>query len=224
MARILLGPLISDARGKQGGLVFSRNAAGHYTRAKVSPVQPRTADQIAIRAAITYLSQYWRDTMTPTMRTSWENYAKSTPLTDRFGAKVCVSGLAMFLRTNVFLRREGGPTLTTAPTLGGEACMQTLTLTASVANGVRITAIFPALLVGDFGYIGICTSPMSQARNYFSGPFRRQGYIDSATGFPNTIVQPASCAIGQRWFIECRKYEALGKVGPRWQGYVDVLA
>jgi len=224
MARVVLGPLISDARGKQGGLVFSRNAAGHYVRAKVSPVQPRSFDQIAIRAAVTYCSQYWRDTMLPAARALWETYAKATPISDKFGAKFLMSGIAAFLRFNVFIKREGGPILVAAPSTGGEAAMQSLTLTATVANGVRITAISPALLVGDFGYIGICTAPVSQARNYFSGPFRRQGYIDSATGFPNTIVAGALCAIGQRWFIECRKYEANGKVGPRWQGSVDVLA
>jgi hypothetical protein len=223
MARVLLGPLVSDARGKEGGLVFSRNAAGAYTRAKVSPKQPRSPLQLAIRNAASTCAVYWRDTATPTIRAAWETYAKTCLLTDCFGKRGPRSGMAVFLRTNVPRLYLGRAMITAAPLLTGEATIPSLTLAATVALGVQITAISPTLASGDIMWVLKSRSPMSQARNYYSTPFTKYGDLDHSTTFPCTVIPPAQCAIGQRWFLRARIMDAAGRVSTAATFRVDVL-
>ena len=224
MARVLLGPMVSDARGKQGGTVFSRNAAGAYTRAKVSPKQPRTTYQRQIRNAAAACAVYWRDTATPTIRAGWESYAKTCTLANVFGTRSNRSGIAMFLRSNVISLYLGGPMRPIAPLLSGEAQIPALTLTGTVALGVRITAVSPTLALGDMIYLLRCTAPMSQARNYYSTPFYQVGYVDISTVYPYVVIPPAQCAVGQRWFIRARVQLADNSLSTPATFRVDILA
>ncbi len=224
MARVLLGPMVSDARGKQGGLVFSRNSAGHYTRAKISPVQPRTAAQIAVRANITNLSQAWRDTLTTAQRELWNLYAQASPVIDRFGNKATVSGLNMFLRFNEEWVRSGKARVDAAPGTPGEFSFPIVTLDAATATGLRVTGITPAVAVDDIIVLYVASSAASQARNFFAGPFIYNIHLESTDVPPVTIKPPASMAIGQRWFVRARNYQHDGRVSPGWKGYADVIA
>jgi hypothetical protein len=205
-------------------MVVSRNASGLYIRAKVSPVQPRSPDQIAVRAAVTYLSQYWRDTMTPTLRAAWDAYASTTPLPNNFGERKPRKGLAMFLRANTTRRRLGGALVTAAPPIGGEAAMQTIVLTATDADGVKITSSTPALVTEDIVSVCRCTAPTSCARNYFSGPFRYLLYLEPTTVYPLVLVTSDLTQIGQRWWFQLRRIGGNGMVGPTSIFHADVLA
>jgi len=224
MAKILISGLPSDARGKIGGFVFSRNASGTYIRTKVSPVQPRTPAQLAVREAVTWCAQYWRDVMTPAMRLAWEMYAKTTPLPDVFGKRLPRKGLAMFLRYNSFLRRCGITPVTTAPPIGGECGMPFGPLTGTDAGGVKLTTLVPTLASGDLVAVSLCSAPMSQARNYYSGPWQYKFNLTSATVYPIEIVAASLTSIGQRWFVKLRMFAKNAMVGPEWHGSVDILA
>ena len=223
MALILYGPTVAQARGKLGGTVFSRNAAGDYMRLKVSPVQPRTSKQLSARAAATHCAQYWRDTMTSTMRDSWNVYASLTPLPRRLGCPKPRSGIAMFIRYNSLFARLNLALLTTAPHTPGEAEMAVLTLTGSVAQGVQCTDLDPTIVAGDLVTVGQSPGAMSQARNFYGGPFTRNSVIDTQPPAPITLIAAALCAIGQRWMFQTRMYAKSGKVGPTWMTRVDIL-
>ena len=43
MAKIKFGMMMTDASGKLGGQVFSKNRGGSYVRTKVTPTNPQTA-------------------------------------------------------------------------------------------------------------------------------------------------------------------------------------
>jgi hypothetical protein len=55
-----LSPLLSDARGKLGNTVFSRNPSGLYSRANTPPAQPRTVSQQTGRANFGTIAEAWR--------------------------------------------------------------------------------------------------------------------------------------------------------------------
>jgi hypothetical protein len=50
MAKIKFGMMMTDARGKLGGHVFSKNRSGAYVRTKVTPVNGQTTAQTGVRA------------------------------------------------------------------------------------------------------------------------------------------------------------------------------
>ena len=222
--KVLWGSLTADARGKMGGVVASRNKAGSYLRTKVSPVQPNTPPQQAVRYAMTAVAQAWRDTLTAAMRALWEDYALTTPLRDVFGAKKTRSGISMFTRYNTPIVRMGGSILTTAPAIGGEVEMTSFGLTGTVADGVKMTTPAPALVTAYILQVQLCKAPTSAGVKYFSGPWLYSQYVDSLTVFPKLLVAPALMAIGQRWWVKTRLFDNLGRTGPNYQVSVDILA
>ena len=68
--KILWGALVVDGRRKIGGQVASKNRGGAYMRNKVTPVNPQTAAQTAIRNRLAGLSQAWR-ALTAAQRAAW---------------------------------------------------------------------------------------------------------------------------------------------------------
>lgn len=61
MARITYSPLIADARGKIGDVVFSAWKGVGYVRQRVTPSNPNTSAQQAVRAALAAVVAGWQD-------------------------------------------------------------------------------------------------------------------------------------------------------------------
>jgi len=224
MAKIVLATPAADIRGKLGGIVFSRNTWGNYIRLKTSPVQPQTPRQNQIRAAVTMLAEYWRDTLTGPQRDAWSEYAEATNKMTGLGLRSPLNGLIAFVRFNAEMVANGFAVLTTAPAMPGVAPMPSGTITGSTANGIRITAIFPTLAATDRIFLYKNAVVLPQSRNYFGGPWTYAASFTGLDALPWTVVPAADVAIGQRWFLRGRLYQAVGKVGPPNQGYADVTA
>jgi len=224
MAKILPGPNSGEIRGQMGGVVYSRNRFGMYVRNNSSPVNPQSARQNAIRAAFTQIAQRWRDTLTAAERQGWEDYAQETPLTDVFGLKQVMTGLNMYARFNVPWTDIGQTAVDAPPVTPGEATMVIPTMTGDTVAGIQITAMAPALANAD-RYMWLNSSaPVSQARNFYNGPFTRGGYIEGDRAWPLVIVGPGSVAIGQRWYFKFRALISDGRTGPPAIATVDILA
>lgn len=224
MAKVLYGIIGAELRGKLGGAVFSRNRYGAYVRNKTSPVQPRSPAQMLIRAAFTQISQAWRDILIPAERAAWDDYAKQTQKSDVFGNKGNLTGAVMFVRYNTGLVGILAAILKVAPVLPGEAQMAKVTLTATAAVGVSIATLLPALTAGDYAIAYSNKAPIPQSREFFNGPWTLRKSMDSTQTFPAVIIDPAECAIGQRWWVSTRLYAKDGKVGPRGMTRVDIVA
>jgi hypothetical protein len=110
-----LSPFLSDARGKLGGTVFSRNPYGRYTRAKTAPIQPRTTSQQAGRSLFATIAAEWRG-LTPAARTAWGKYAAQLTQTDSLGQKSVPSGFQTFCRNSRYAEALGAATLPSPPT------------------------------------------------------------------------------------------------------------
>jgi len=215
--------MVAGASGSVGGAVFSRNRYGSYVRQRVSPVNPNTPFQNDIRAAMTVISQAWRDTLTDPQRAAWNQYAANTPVTDVFGDKQIISGNAMFCAYNVQWTRIGQVQLDTAPPTPGEATAITLTQTAGEAAGWIITATTPNIAVSDICSLSIAAAPVSPSRNFYGGPFQWLTPLNLAM-LPYTVKAAGLVIEGQRWFCRTRYFSADGRRGPVWQAYVDVAA
>jgi hypothetical protein len=109
-----ISPLISDARNKLGGTVFARNRAGVYTRARVSPTQPRTPSQQANRANFAALSASWK-ALTQTQIQGWNNAATGQLLTDTLGHSFMPTGAQLYMRCSRNLGLISLPPIGDAP-------------------------------------------------------------------------------------------------------------
>jgi hypothetical protein len=107
MALTKMGSIVQDIRGTLNGAVYSRNKGGAYVRTKVSPVQPRTPAQLAVRNTFALLSKRWSGTLTPAQRAAWTSFAAANPLTNVFGDSIVTSGLAAFVGLNAVLANIG---------------------------------------------------------------------------------------------------------------------
>lgn len=208
----------TSTSGSVGGLTYSRNAGGMYTRARAVPVNPKTAQQQAVRNALSGLTSDWSNTLTAPNRDSWTTYAANVPLADKLGDSRLVSPLAMFLRGNIVRLQAGltqvnaGPTIYTLaslsnPTVTGVASTGILTVTYDNSDAWA-TAAGGALLV----YV---SRPQSVGKVFFAGPYRYAGRINGASTpptSPGTVTSPFTLTAGQRVFVRAVATNADGRL------------
>ena len=106
MAKVKFSALISEMRNKLNGSVFSRNRAGAYLRTKVTPINPRTSLQNAVRELLTSLSQNWRN-LTEAQRDAWNAAVHNFQKTDIFGDMKTPSGINLYTKLNLNLANAG---------------------------------------------------------------------------------------------------------------------
>lgn len=98
--KIKLSALISDARGKLNGSYISRDNSGHVLRNKMSPTGTASIAQVRNRIAFQYIARRW-DAITEQCRNEWRAYALTQPYKNIFGDTRYLSGIAMFIKTNL---------------------------------------------------------------------------------------------------------------------------
>lgn len=99
MAKVTNPLFSSEARGRVGGIVFNTWRGAHTVKVKISPAQPRSARQTAVRAYVTTLSKAWA-VLSDAQRLAWTEWANAHPLTDWAGTKLRSTGLNVFLALN----------------------------------------------------------------------------------------------------------------------------
>lgn len=130
MAKIKFGMMMTDARGKLGGQVFSKNAAGAYVRTKVTPTNPRTTSQTSVRALFGSISQQW-SALTEEVRKQFRTAVSDWARTDVFGDLKNPTGKALFQRLNNQAQAAGLPAVVTVP--------QKLEMPDEIVDSVGIT-------------------------------------------------------------------------------------
>lgn len=189
--KLKYGPVVLDARGSVGGVTFSRNHFGPYTRARTTPVNPRTDRQSAVRQAMSDLSVIWSTTLTAAQRTAWNLYGSSVAMLDKLGATIYPTGQNHFIRSNLSWKRQlglvtpAGPVIFELPPLDAA-----FDVTASEATQ-QVSIIFNAALAwvneDGAGMLVYQGSPQNAQRNFFDGPWRSISAI-----WGNAAAPPAS--------------------------------
>lgn len=147
--KLQLGFGLSDARGKVGGVVASKNRGGNYMRRKVTPVNPRTQFQLKNRSRFGVLATLYKG-LTEDQRNAWIAAVRDFQKTNVFGDLKQPSGIALYIRCNQTLFNADSPAIT-LPGIAGSvntvfinsaaaangAQTFTVTLSANVPSGVR---------------------------------------------------------------------------------------
>lgn len=208
----------SSASGSAGGLTYSHNRGGMYTRARAVPVNSHTQQQQAVRNVVTLLTATWSNTLTQAQRDGWETYALNTPMTDTLGDPRNVGGLAMFVRSNTPRLQAGKTTIITAPPTSGFAVLSTISALADVSNqDLAITFVTADTWANALnGHLFVYQSrAQNQGINFFNGPYRFLGAVNGNTTPPTspaTFTAKFPFTLVNKLFVYGRASNADGKL------------
>lgn len=181
MAKIKFGMMMTDARGKLGGQVFSKNRAGAYIRTKVTPSNPQTTAQAQVRSNLATLSTGW-NTLTAEQITQWNSSVEDWASTDVFGDIKKPTGKNLYVKLNVNLLNSGQSVVATPPAK--------LELPALVGIDVDVTTATNTLVIeGLSGFsnglyqIEAC-APVPRGVNFVKNRFRVIAYEAEASPTP----------------------------------------
>jgi hypothetical protein len=225
-AKILMSGIgIVDIRGKIQGTVMSKNKSGATARVKVTPVNPQTAYQQAVRVAFGAFSSAFR-ALTASQVNAWNSTAASGFKTNNiFGNPVSGSGLNLFNKLNTNLTSVGVASISDPPI--SEAVESPLVLDpAGLAGAATLfanaqfdgpTDVVPA----NTALVVYATPPVSNGVTFVKSLFRKIDFLDAAEDTGTTNLESAYSArfgvlvAGQKIFLKTVAVnKTTGQAGP----------
>lgn len=220
--------VFTQVSGSVGGLTYAHNRGGMYTRARSIPVNPSSTSQTVVRANLATLVTYWGTTLTDAQRTAWNNYAANSPVTDKFGDSMLLSGQQMFVRCNSVRLRGGAGIVAAGPVTYGMATITPPQIAASIGAG----SLFAAFSISDAwrgengaGLVVQTSRFVGAGISFLKSPYRFLLTIDgdsttppaspydlgAETAFGQDI---ATAVVGQRIFGRFVAFRADGRISP----------
>ena len=102
MATIKFSSVVSDARGRIGGTVFSRGQNGSYIRTFSMPKKSNSVISLIKRQYLAHYSAKWRE-LTKADRKAWIQAAIYNPYINRVGETSYYSGFQLYMKVNLDL-------------------------------------------------------------------------------------------------------------------------
>lgn len=146
MAKIRLGGMAAQASGSVGGIVFSRNRYGAYTRARSIPTKSMSLAAMAAKARLVTCSQGFQS-LTAAQKAAWAAWCETNPRTDVFGEKQVLTPSAAYIGFSVRRALLSLAPLTVPPLTAAPAALKTLSLTGDIGAG-NFGAVFTATPLG----------------------------------------------------------------------------
>jgi hypothetical protein len=180
------GSIIVAGSGKIGGHVASKNRSGSYLRTKVSPTQPRTTYQLAVRQTLSQISSSWK-ALTTAQILNWNNAVAMYKKTDVFGDVVSPSGFNLFQKLNNNLTRIGKAVLTTPPLPTAVPDVSTGTLTAVHAGALTVTFTTDPIVTASSVEVW-ATAPQSPGKTFIKSELRYIGILPTITAHASLLT------------------------------------
>lgn len=112
MARIKLGPMVTDIAGSIGGVTIQRNKFGITMRQRPFPPASFTPAQYNVRQKIITIQQAWQN-LTDAQRLQWDRFLDYSGQTIKADKSVKLSGHALYLKYQILRLLSGYSLLTT---------------------------------------------------------------------------------------------------------------
>lgn len=216
MAKIKFGMMMTDARGKLGGQVFSKNRAGSYVRTKTTPANPRSTAQLFNRSILASLSIGW-NALSLSAIASWNEAVANWAKTDIFGDLRNPTGKNLYIALNKNLLQSGQSIVPLPP---AKIEVPIVPVTGIVVNETTSTitltglASVPANTVLQI----TATQRLANGQNYVKNKLRVISYI--ATGaitatdvFTDYQDKFGAIVVGQRIAFELKYINSNGQAG-----------
>lgn len=200
------GLVIVAGSGKLGGHVAAKNRSGSYIRTKVTPVNPNTSAQAAVRSRLVNFSQAWRG-LTADQRNAWNGAVGDYKKTNIFGDLVNPSGFNLYQKLNNNISQVGGAAVTMPPLPSAVGYLPTLSLAVDNSSASVTVTFAPAIPVGSAVKL-MATAPMSAGKSFVKSEFRQISILTSADTSPKVVSAAYIAkfgsvgAVGQKVFVK----------------------
>lgn len=184
MAKIKFGMMMTDARGKLGGQVFSKNRSGSFVRTKVTPSNPRTSAQMASRSILGTLSAGW-NALTNAQRASWNGAVEAWQKTNVFGDTIKPSGKNLYTALNKNLLQSSQSAISTAPQKVDLPTINTSAVTVTASTGAINLGI--ASVPADVVLQVSATPALNAGVSFVKGKQRVIAYLPAGAITPATL-------------------------------------
>jgi hypothetical protein len=208
--------MMTDASGKLGGQVFSKNRGGAYVRTKVTPLNPQSTSQMTVRGIFASISSAWSGLLEG-QRASFNNFVSDYGRTDIFGDLRNPSGKNLFQRLNQNLEISGQAQLTScvAPI---EVPFANLTEVSGDVSGTEILVSTAGNTTGSKVVVW-ATPQLSQGTSFVKNKLRQIAVADGDDAlevdvWAEYVAKFGAPAPGANIFVGVRVINANGQASP----------
>lgn len=216
MAKIKFGMMMTDASGKLGGQVFSKNRGGSYVRTKVTPLNPQSTSQMTVRGIFASISSAWSGLLEG-QRTTFNNFVGDYARTDIFGDLRNPSGKNLFQRLNQNLAISEQAQITTcgAPV---EVPFANLTEVSGDVSNTEINVVTAGNTTGSKVVIW-ATPQLTQGTSFVKNKLRQIAVADGDDAlevdvWAEYVAKFGAPSAGANIFVGVRVINANGQASP----------
>lgn len=181
--KVQLGDIVTDMRGKSGGMVYQKGRYGLIKRTKVTPVNPQSTVQQTNRGLFASVSSAWRG-LTEAQRNSWKSAAPEFPFSDIFGNRQTLSGNSLYIKLNQVLEGLGIASNATAPDPVAVPLAVVGTIAADASAHTLSIPFTDTPVPAGFELQIEATPQVSAGINFFKNKYKKLMAVDAAGTSP----------------------------------------
>ena len=213
--------IITRGSGSFGGLTLSHNRSGMYFRSRVTPVNPGTGQQLAVRNAFSTLSTAWQQALTKVQRDAWTTYGINVPVTGKLGDPLTLTGQQMYIRCNTPRLQAGLPRVDDGPIVFAHDSLAPVVV-STVAGPDLLDLLFDDtdawVNEDDAALLAYGSRQQALSINFFKGPYQFADLVAGDSGTPPTtpasVTSPFALDVGNAVFVRLFSSRADGRLSP----------
>jgi hypothetical protein len=181
--------------GSYQGVTSSRNRNGQYVRTRATPVQPRTAAQLSVRAHQSTNAAAWR-TLTQTQRDGWQSLGLQMTRSDSLGQSQNLTGFQAYVSVNNLNLLVGNAVVSDPPALTTPSAMTTVTPTITGGGSPAFSIAYTPTPLGAGNRTIVRAGPQRSAGRSFESDFRVMFIGAAASASPAVILTAYQAKFG----------------------------
>lgn len=214
--KMKFGAIVVAGSGKIGGHVASKNRGGAYLRTKVTPTNPQTASQSAVRNTLGSLATGWSE-LTEAQRLSFNDAVKDFATTDIFGDIKNPSGINLYVKLNTNLTNSIQALITSAPAKVEVPAIAIDSVTFDVSDAANTGVVLTNTDADSIKVIVSATPKVTQGTSYVKNLFRvisAQAIDGTDVPFGTAYINKfGNLAVGDKFFVKVEIVMSNGQKG-----------
>jgi hypothetical protein len=197
--------------GSYQGITSSRNRNGQYVRTRATPVQPRSASQLSVRAHLATNAAAWRG-LTQTQRDGWTSLGYQMTRTDSLGQSQNLTGFQAYCSINNLNTLVGNAAVPDPPAIKTPTALLTVTPTETGGGTPAFSVAFTPSPLAAGQKVIVRAGPQRSAGRAFESDFRIMFIGAAASASPANILAAYQAKFGTpitggRIFVSASVYD-----------------